>query len=185
MALKKARRSKPDTGLNITSMMDMMTIILVFLLKSYSAQDISVAPSEDLQLPVSSTQAPPEVAVNLVVSKSQIFVDGKPVVGLEMVADPRNPGQNKLIVPAENSNGKVKTGQLIIPLHDELENKSEKAKELGEKIKAAKGEDEHGFKGRLLIQCDKKLPFSILREVMYTAGQAQFSEFKFVVYKQE
>ena len=54
MALKQARRPTNDGGLNITSMMDMMTIILVFLLKSYSTQDISVAPSEDLELPVST-----------------------------------------------------------------------------------------------------------------------------------
>ena len=64
MALKKARRSKPDAGLNITSMMDMMTIILVFLLKSYSTQDISVAPSEDLELPVSTVKKAPEMAQN-------------------------------------------------------------------------------------------------------------------------
>ena len=32
MALKKARRREAEDGLNITSMMDMMTIILVFLL---------------------------------------------------------------------------------------------------------------------------------------------------------
>ena len=44
MALNKARRPSEPAGLNITSMMDMMTIILVFLLKSYSTQDISICP---------------------------------------------------------------------------------------------------------------------------------------------
>ena len=186
MALKKARRTKPDAGLNITSMMDMMTIILVFLLKSYSTQDISVAPSEDLQLPVSTTMAPPEVAVNLVVTKSRIVVDGQEVLTLNMVDDKRNPGQQKLAVPQNNpSTGEPqKRGQLIIPLQEILEIKADSAKSDGDRL-AASGSDDHGFKGRLLIQCDKKLPFSVLREVMYTAGQAQFSEFKFVVYKQE
>ena len=32
---KKSRRQGTDAGLSITSMMDMMTIILVFLLKNY------------------------------------------------------------------------------------------------------------------------------------------------------
>ena len=41
---RKLRRQSDDAGLNITSMMDMMTIILVFLLKSYSTDDVSVAP---------------------------------------------------------------------------------------------------------------------------------------------
>ena len=59
MALNKARRPSEPAGLNITSMMDMMTIILVFLLKSYSTQDISIAPSEDLELPVSTVRRHP------------------------------------------------------------------------------------------------------------------------------
>jgi biopolymer transport protein ExbD len=76
MALKKARRREDAAGLNITSMMDMMTIILVFLLKSYSTQDISVAPSEDLELPTFIVQKAPEMVVSVVVSKSKIVVDG-------------------------------------------------------------------------------------------------------------
>ena len=53
MGKKKSRRQGTDAGLSITSMMDMMTIILVFLLKNYSTTDISVAPSDDLQIPLS------------------------------------------------------------------------------------------------------------------------------------
>ena len=176
MALKQARRREVEDGLNITSMMDMMTIILVFLLKSYSTQDISVAPSEDLELPVSSVKKAPEIAVNVVVSKKSIVVDGVQVLNLETVPDEDNPGQKKVQVPEDERNG-----QLIDLLLDELSKKAETAKDLGQQT----GSDDYAFKGRLLIQCDKKLPFEVLRQVMYTAGQAQFSEFKFVVYKQE
>ena len=70
---------------------------------------------------------------------------------------------------------------MIDALLDELSKKADTAKNIGQQS----GSDEHAFKGRLLIQCDKKLPFEVLRQVMYTAGQAQFSEFKFVVYKME
>ena len=176
MALKKARRTKPDAGLNITSMMDMMTIILVFLLKSYSAQDISIAPSEDLELPLSTTQTKPEIAVNLVVTKSQIIVDGVEILRLAEMPDPADATKMRLAVPEDE-----KRGQLINLLHEVLLDKAESAKQLG----SQSGSDQHSFKGRLLIQCHKTLPFSVLREVMYTAGQAQFSEFRFVVYKQE
>ena len=55
------RRAQPvEAKLNITSLMDIMTIILVFLLKSYSTEDIQIAPSDDLRLPSSSAQKPPE-----------------------------------------------------------------------------------------------------------------------------
>ena len=176
MALKKARRAGSGAELNITSMMDMMTIILVFLLKSYSTQDISVAPSEDLELPVSTVKKNPEMAVNLIVSKKNIVVDGVPVLSLEKVDDEDNPGQKKLQVPEDQRNG-----QLIDALLDELSKKADTAKNIGQQS----GSEEHAFKGRLLIQCDKKLPFEVLRQVMYTAEQAQFSEFKFIVYKME
>ena len=102
-------------------MMDMMTIILVFLLKSYSTQDISIAPSEDLELPVSTVQKAPEMAVNVVVSKKNIVVDGVPVLSLEKAPDPDNPGQSKLQIPEDQKNG-----QLIDALLDELARQEER-----------------------------------------------------------
>ena len=71
---KSKKRLQEEGGLTITSLMDMMTIILVFLLKSYSVEDIQVKPSEDLRLPLSSSKKDPEVAVNVVVSKRTLSV---------------------------------------------------------------------------------------------------------------
>lgn len=173
MALKKASRKEQEGGLTITSMMDMMTIILVFLLKSYSTDDISVAASDDLVLPVSSTLVKPQLAVNLVVTKSLVVVDGVEVLKLTEIADEENPGDMTVAVPEDE-----KKGQLITRLYDRLLEKAEDAKQLAEMT----GSEDHEFKGRILLQCDKDLPFSVIREVMYTAGQAQFSEFRFVVY---
>ena len=172
----KARRHTVDASLNINSMMDMMTIILVFLLKSYSTSDISVAPSDNLQLPTSSSQKAPELAVNLVVAADQIVVDGVPVLNLDKTPDEENPGQNLATVPEDE-----KRGQVITKLYDRLLEKAESSKALGERS----GSSEHEFKGRILMQVDRNMPFAVVREVMYTAGQAQFGEFRFVVYKSE
>jgi biopolymer transport protein ExbD len=176
MAKKANRRGQAKGDLSITSMMDMMTIILVFLLKQYETTDVSVAPSADLQLPFSTAEKAPEVAVNLVVARNQIVVDGVPVVLLTKVPDENNPGSEIVAIPEDE-----KRGQVITKLYDRLLEKAEAAKALGEQS----GSEAHAFKGRILIQCDKGLPFSVLREVMYTAGQAQFGEFKFIVYKLE
>lgn len=174
--MKKVRRQELDDSLNISSMMDMMTIILLFLLKSYSAEDISVEGDESLELPVSSAQKMPELSVNLVVSKRQIVVDGVPVLNLTKIPDDENPGRDLITVPEDE-----KKGQMITKLYDRLLEAAERSKAIAEQS----GSEEHEFKGRILLQCDKTLPFAVLREVMYTAGQAQFGEFKFVVYKQE
>lgn len=176
MAVKKARRpSGGNGGLNINSMMDMMTIILVFLLKSYSTTDVSVAASDDLELPFSSAQKAPEIAVNLVVEQGKILVDGVPTVNLTKVDDAAT-GQKVTAVPEDELRG-----QTITRLYDVLLAKAEEAKRIGE----ASGKEDLKFKGRILIQVDKDMPFSVVRTVMYTAGQAQFGEFKFVVYKME
>src|SRR5471030_1462603 len=73
----KKRRVEPEINLlNITAMMDMMTIILVFLLKSMSASSASIPQSADLQLPQSilSTEAAQD-GLAVLISKSHIVVD--------------------------------------------------------------------------------------------------------------
>lgn len=168
-----ARRPNLDTGLNITSMMDMMTIILVFLLKNYSTEDISVAPSDDLVIPISSAKRAPKLAVNVVVSRKDIVVDGEWVLDLERGVDPET-GEELITVPASE-----KRGQMIKALHERLFEKAQTSKDLGAKT----GAEDFEFKGEILLQCDKRLPFSVIREVMFTAGQAQFGNFRFIVIK--
>jgi hypothetical protein len=156
-------------------MMDMMTIILVFLLKSYSTDDISVAASDDLQIPLSSALKTPKLAVNVVVSRKDVVVDGGWVLDLDRGVDDET-GEEVIAVPDGE-----KRGQLISTLYDVLLEKAENAKDLGVRT----GSEEFEFKGEVLLQCDRRLPFSVIREVMFTAGQAQFGNFRFVVIKGE
>lgn len=174
--LRRMPRREDSADLNLTSMMDLFTIILTFLLMSLSTTDVNVAPSRELVLPMSSATVVPEVAVSVVVTRDAILVDGQQVVALSRVPDPDSPGQTLLTVPPE-----LVVGGAIAPLQDVLLERARTAKALGE----ASGRSEHAFKGRVLLQCDRGLPYSLVRDVMVTAGQADFSEFKFVVYKQE
>ncbi len=173
MGKKKSRRQQEDAGLTITSMMDMMTIILVFLLKSYQTDDVSVAASDDLQIPVSSAELPAKLAVNVVVSRKDLVVDGQFVLAIERSISEET-GEEVLSIPDDE-----KRGQEITKLIDVLQEKAETAKEIG---KRSENED-LGFKGEILLQVDKRIPFSVVREIMYTAGQAQFGNFRFVVIK--
>ena len=111
MGKKKSRRPGEEGGLTITSMMDMMTIILVFLLKSYSTEDISVKPSDDLEVPLSSAMKPPRLAVNLIVTRSQVLVDSVPVLNLERVPDEET-GEELVRVPDDE-----KKGQMLSLIH--------------------------------------------------------------------
>ena len=66
----------------LTSLVDMMVILLVFLLKSFSVEGQLITPSPDLQLPESAATAPMEPALSLEVAMGGIILDGRRVADL-------------------------------------------------------------------------------------------------------
>src|ERR1039457_7491779 len=65
--------------LNITPMMDMMTIILVFLLKSFTSSATLVNLDNNLSLPPSQTRLAPKQAVPVTITKRVVLVEGEAV----------------------------------------------------------------------------------------------------------
>lgn len=159
---RRAKEHKDDiTDLNITPMLDMMTILLVFLIKSYSTstENVSVA---NLVLPHSTTTLRVEEALQLMITTDGILVDQKPVTAL-------NKGQLRPEDLPEGANG-----FLIKPLYDALETRSAYFK----KIQEFGGTQ---FVGRIAVVADKKIPYGILFRVLYTCGRAEFGRFKLFV----
>jgi len=69
----------------LTSLVDMMVILLVFLLKSFSVEGQLVTPAADLQLPHSSARGVVEPALSIEITTSGIHLAGQPVVDLVSV----------------------------------------------------------------------------------------------------
>lgn len=69
--------------LNLTSMIDMFTILLVFLLKSYSADGQLVTVSEQLTLPKARAEKKVELKLEIQVNNSVIVVDGDPLITVD------------------------------------------------------------------------------------------------------
>src|SRR5580765_4553432 len=84
---KKAVRSfarklaEPDVikDLNITPMMDMMTIILVFLLKTFTASSAIVPQDDNMSLAPSMTRMNMKQAVPVTITRRVILVEGEAV----------------------------------------------------------------------------------------------------------
>ena len=77
MALGRIRRDTKRFSppkLNITSMMDMFTIILIFLLFSFSNEVVTMKIDKDIALPHSSAKIDFEDNIRLVVSQDSIWV---------------------------------------------------------------------------------------------------------------
>src|SRR3989339_1546282 len=82
--LNKAKREAEEIKfLNIVAMMDMLTILLVFMLKGVSFSNDAVAGGDALVLPPSTIKESPMEAVKVLITKSQIMVEDKVVAQIK------------------------------------------------------------------------------------------------------
>ena len=168
-AKRKVRAAEGEvTELNITAMMDMMTIILVFLLKSYQASTINVTMTEHLTVPVSSTQLAPQDNIGLSISMKEVLVGERRVIEIR-----------DGIIPAAVKEGGKADSFYVAAVYDALKKEVDKQKYIAQFNKNAP------FTGRVNVVADKRIPYRTLMEVLYTAGQAELGEYKFMVMKNE
>lgn len=137
-------------------MTDMFTILLVFLLQTYSTSDVHIIPENGLKLPLSATQASPMEGVKISLSHSALKIDQTQIATLK--------NSDFLANDIED-----KDTNFIKPLFAELDKIA--------KVSSTKP----GIKeGRILLQADKDLPYNVLRKVMYTASMAGFPQLKLI-----
>ena len=156
------KRSPSTFKIQVTSMVDMFVILLVFLLKSYSTSPVQITPSDKLTLPTSSATKDPVDVLKMVVSKEGVFVDDKKIIGFK-------DGQ---VAVADMDAADT---QFIRPLYTALDEQAQKAR------KIASVNDTVEFDGKVMVQADRKLPYELLRKVMYTSMMAGYSDVKLAV----
>ncbi|MEQ1565786.1 MAG: biopolymer transporter ExbD [Myxococcota bacterium] len=153
------RRSIPGENighLNLTPMMDIMTMLLVFLVKSFASEPDNINVNLTLHPPESTTEAMMEAATKVTVTSEVILVDDKVVMPLSSVSV----GEGK---------------QATIPqLRDAL-------LERADHLKALENIGGSPFDGRLLVVAHETTPYAILTSVLVTAGESKFAEYKLVV----
>lgn len=169
--------------LNLTAMIDMMTILLVFLIKSYSVSAVNITPTNDLQPPRATSPEAVIQSTKITLTKSTVLIDEKPI--------PLESGGNLRLVPSKDGPAfpaevvDPKSVYLIPPLLQKLEEGAEKQK----KVLLLQQKDLHET---LLLVADSDIPFHTISQVLYTAGKVQverpdgvedgwFDEYRFVV----
>jgi biopolymer transport protein ExbD len=169
---KKAIRSyarklaEPEVikDLNITPMMDMMTIILVFLLKSFSSTTSNITFDQNLQVPRSFSELKPKMAVTVTVTKKVLLVEGDAVA----------PINNGRVDPAVKRDGE--NGYYVSPLVEILEKHAKRERRVAE-LTGQK------FEAQLMIVADQTTPYRMLTEVIYSCGQAGYANYRLLVLK--
>lgn len=150
--------------LNIVAMMDMMTIILVFLLKSLSSSPANVPQSDDLRLPHSTVATSPSQALQVIISRISITVNGRFVTAL----------RNGQVDPAQIRGGG--TGLMINPLAEAMRDQVQIARQVAERA----GQP---FRGEIAIIADQGIPSRTIFQTLYTCGQSGFAGFQLLVLK--
>jgi len=160
MALGQSRYQKKSfviPKLQITSMMDMFTIILIFLLFSFSDNPEKLHMDKDLKLPKSSSKVDCEKNITVTLSSKSLKIDDQHIAGIH----------NGIIQGLDTKN--LENSSLykhLLTLRHDLEQKEDKKD-----------------KTSINIFCDHRLPYKTIHQVIKTSGMAGFPHFQFAVLK--
>lgn len=145
------KRERQEVDVDITSLLDILTILLVFLLKSYNASDLKLDLTSKLEMADSDaremTKFAPVVQVN---KEAKVFLNNKEIGRL--------PASGEMIVLTESlKKVKAKT---------EEENKKKMHPHNAELVN---------------LVFDKDMDYAMVQRVMNDSALAGYSQFKFIV----
>lgn len=181
------RRGRRKIGsvfeLQLTSMMDVLVIILIFLLKSYSTATNSFNTVQGIQLPLSASQDSPPDSLQVIITPEGMTFESFRI--LDFVQTSAAVG-NLDASYSFKQNDLDEGGRRIIPLYDALSKARDKAEVLRAKSKARDAEGKPlPFEGILAIQADKRVQYDTIRKIMYTAATAGYKVFRFLAMKRD
>ncbi len=187
MAIKR-RRKRGGSGLataaapSLNSLMDIITIILVYLIKNFSTSPLSVQ-DPSVQLPISTSREPVEDLVVVMITgaeRREPGPDGKMI----WVPDAPTISVDDDLVVQLNENFEVPAGNLerqfvIRSLKQKL---LEVRKLQGVTAEVTEG---GGFDGKIVFVVDRNVPYRTLSKAMVSAAEAGYADFKFAIVKNE
>lgn len=147
------KRHKAGAAINLVSMMDIFTILVFFLLVNSS--EVEVLPnSKDIVLPTSTAEEKARESVVVLLTDTQVLVQGRPVADLATI--------------------NASDGMIIPELKAALEDQA------GRAILSAEGEDAIADR-EVTILGDREIPYSLLKKVMATCTAADYGRLSLAV----
>ena len=147
--------------LQITAMMDMFTIIVFFLLFSYSEKPNEIDLDKGINLPESIAKIEHQNAVKLFLTQSYLKIDDQAIAKISGNKiegfDPENPEKSGLYLKLKEYRAKKVAG------------------------KVAGKESESSSELHLLFFCDRDVPFEMINQVVKTAAMAGYPNFQLAV----
>lgn len=158
MLRPSSKRRRPKLlSLQLTSLLDMFAILLVFLLVSFQADDKGFILHAGVDLPASTAGSPLKPGVNVAITEEAVYVEGYKVHYLQ---------QGGRITDEELKEGRLE----------------EVSRAIGVIWESKKGEEDDD--NIVLIQADQGLPYKTIHLVMRSAAHAGFYRFRLAVGKE-
>jgi len=149
---RMARSRKKVPGLMLTSLMDVFTILVFFLLSNSSASEVVKAPDQ-IKLPDSTVETKPRETVVIMVTPEEILVQGEVVAA---TADLAQPGVDR--VPAIMTRlAKLQSNLIGINTRTEADSTE------------------------VTLLADRAIPFSILKKIMSSCTLAGYGKISLAV----
>ena len=145
------------TPLRLTSMMDILTVLLLFLLKSFVVEGEVITPIPGVDLPESSSDTTPKSSIVIAIFDDAVMLDGEVVASVAKA---------------------VKSDDLLI---EALADRLDEARERAIEIAVRRGGTEEEFEGRVSIQGDREIDFAILQRVMFTCSFSGYENISLAV----
>lgn len=174
LSRRKGKRSVAAL-LSLTAMVDMFTVLVIFLLQNFSGDQQYLIIHKDIQLPKAQSTKDLKPAFVVTISKTEVILDKTVIATVDQVK-----GQG-----AE---------WMIQSLHDQLKMGLEKAKveneaklqnQLQNVVSATKGKEsiDPNAWNKVTIEADKDVDFLTVKKVMYTVTESGAGEINFAVNK--
>ena len=148
---ERKNRNQTMVDMNLVSLIDVFTILIFFLLSNATGVEILPSPKA-VQLPESISQKAPTETVVVVISGTEILVQGRAIAPVAEVL--------------------AGEGDVIAPLKAELDIQASR--------QVVRADNEAKSKA-VTIMGDKDIPYRLLRKVMVTASQSGYSDISFAV----
>lgn len=152
--LKGQRR---DPNMNIISLIDIMSVLVLFLLVHSSEVEVLPNPNE-IQVPESVAEVRPDPAVVVMVTRHEVLVQGRPVISLDDL--------------------KGSSGTVIKVLETALREQQEF------RVDGVVAKEDPADRA-VTVLADRDTPYSVLKKVLATCTASEFGKVSFAVTQKE
>jgi biopolymer transport protein ExbD len=161
--------------LSLTAMVDMFTVLVVFLLQNYNVTGQVLYIPKEVTLPKAEKIKELKPAVVVTISNKEILLDKTPIISYQALSQ-----QEAWMIQDLEKGIKLALDKARGDYERSLQTKLQNA------VDAARGEEEKDLKpwNKVTIQADKGIDFLTVKKVMYTVTEAGAGEINFAVNKE-